>query len=340
MRPLAALLVFLWSSPGLSQEAIGPDPAPAVERLEASATALHAVTDSLRGVLDSLQQKRDSAWRSDYTVTLGPTFDLLDGLSATDLFAEVRIFRPDLWPIGGGRAIGLDAGLIRGRTITADDTTALPDLTTTYFDAGADSVVIARTAGGSRQRQSRVDYLSLYADLTVTLVPGPRRLYGIVHGEVRSEDLLHSITTTGRTVTIEVTRDTSRAERPRQLASAPSAGPIDEVTRRTRSSSAFGYFGAGLLFEDRDDSAGVRYRLKAVGGALDDGRGFYLLQFDLAERTSGFRFGGEIVGVQSRGRGRALAADDGLLPEFDAPRVTVYLSKTFSLQRLAKFIGT
>lgn len=236
-----------------------------------------------------------------------------------------------------GSHLGIDAGLVRGRTISREDTLRNARRDLNFYDPENDSLLVIQQSF-MRTAETTTEYLGLYASLTYPLVEDD--LYFIAHGEVRQRDIRRDIT-----FAVDSTRTLAFAD---TVLSAPFVpfgtlvpGLEDhETMNRFRTSDTSGYFGAGLLLDVRDRGEGVRYRLKGVLGIRDDRRAFYLVKFQLVERELGLRLGGELQGLLARESIRVGTRRVIDSPGFPPPIISVYLAKVFSLQRLGQFIGS
>jgi len=265
------------------------------------------------------RERAESSWFNPYTVTIGGSFDLLDGVSVTDLYANVNVFLPNLYRPTPATALGFDAGLIRARTISKEDTLRV-ERASRFYDAAEDSLVI-RIDEARLVRETEVEYLSLYFD---GLYRFNEYLSAILpHVEVRRREIRTEFDYMADT---SATRFLTFADTVYTGPSIPfGTAPRPFEDRAFRRSEYGGYFGAGLLLASADSDFGVAYRLRGVTGLTDGGHGFYLVQFLLHERSLGLRLGGEIQGL--------------FKAEGNEPVISVFLAKAFSLRRLADFIG-
>lgn len=339
--------------PSPSTETTSPD-TPAswealVDSLQSSLVVLDAAVQSVTRQAEQIrkvQEKKEdqSAWNAPYSIAIGSSFDLLDGVRPNDLYMDVRLFLPGLFAPQATRSLGLDAGITSGRTISISDSTQDQPRSLNLYSPVLDSLRRVDQRFG-QQTETTAEFLSLHASVTYPLIVD--KLYVVGHAEYRRRDI-RTVTTTS----IDSTRFTAFSDT--VLAEGVPFVPLNPLvpnlaatseTRTSRRTTSYGHFGAGLMLDYADEDRGVRSRLKAVGGFRDNGDAFYLFQFQMDERRFGLRLGGEIHGILSRNdseqAGSLGGASTGTIDSaFQPPTITIYLAKVFSLERLGQFLGS
>lgn len=263
-------------------------------------------------------------------VSIGASFDLLDGVRANDLYTDARVFAPGLWiprVVGRHWPVGIQTGVYQGRATSTGDG---PGDTDTRTVTRVAPVVPLDTTGGllvrsttyDRTEHRREDNLGLYLGLNVRLIPD---LYVPLQLELRREHL--EVTYRDSLVTDSVHRLPPGDSLP---SSSPTARAID--VSRYLPSLMF-----GLRLDMRRENFnlvlqplyGRAERLRCDRGS--DGRfacdtrwdwGEWDVTFELEAAKSGYKLGGEVRGFQG-----------------DTPSILIYLAKEFTVEKFAEFVG-
>jgi hypothetical protein len=257
---------------------------------------------------------------------IGTNFDFLNGTRANHFYYDLRVSLLDLGQRTAYDRAGLISGLKQHRTISVDMSGVgmYPDFT--FPDDNVQEDLIIRNS--YNVDKTEVDYLSLYLQPTyrINLPLRTFNFYALLHAEILQ------IKTTSELNLETVKRDTIPLSdfRDRFVSS-------NRISRETpnpvKNSSAQTNFGVGLMFHYF--SSDMEFKLKMIGGTNLESKVFredyfYLFTFDLTERNSLIRLGGEI------------RADNTPFPgpvNPGRPTISIYLAKEFSLQKIASFFG-
>jgi hypothetical protein len=256
-------------------------------------------------------------------VSLGASFDLLDGLRASDLYSDTRVFAPGLW-----RRWGAQAGIYQGRVTSTGSATG--DTTARRFSFLTPSLP-QDTVGGLLVRQRVFERTESGRDNTLGLYMGLNRsvaedLYLVGLIEVRRESFR-------RTVRDTVISDTV-------LRLAPNQPIRNSVIPGSRVTSGVSYRPA-LMVGPRLDMRRETFNLvlQPVAGlrriqhctVLESGTGSrcepewsigeWDVTFELEAAKSGVKLGGEVRGFQSQ-----------------TPSILVFLAKEFTVEKFAEIL--
>jgi hypothetical protein len=266
-------------------------------------------------------------------VSIGASFDLLDGLRPSDLYSDARVFAPGLWTVQRGvfssLRVGVQAGIFQGRETNKGFVTGdtLPSQFT--YDV---PVVPADTAGGllvrrrrfQRTESHRVSTLGLYAGVNVAVA---RDLYLIpVLAEVRRVNFLDTVRDT-------VLSDSTIRLQPNQ----PLRTQTVPITSRVSGIAYVPSFMTGVRLDMRRETFnvvlqplfGFRQGFSCTQRAPDElvscnhewQFGQWDATFEVEAAKTGIKLGGEVRGFQSQN-----------------PSVLVYLAKEFSVEKFADFL--
>jgi hypothetical protein len=267
-------------------------------------------------------------------VSIGASFDLLDGLRANDLYSDARVFAPGLWNIETGLftgwRIGMQAGIYQGRVSSKGSVTG--DTASRRFTYQI-PVVPLDTAGGllvrhrtyERTETRRENTLGMYTGVNVAIA---RDLYIVpLLVEVRREDFRHSIRDT-------LISDTTIRLRPNEPIRGSTVPYSSRVTSGVRYAPAFM---TGVRLDMRRETfnlvlqplAGVtlatacpRPTADVVPRCSREWMGTqWDVTFELEAAKSGIKLGGEVRGFQS-----------------GTPDILVFLAKEFSIEKFADFL--
>jgi hypothetical protein len=279
----------------------------------------------------AIGNRREFELRNDdeAVVSIGTSFDFLDGVRTADLYADLRIFSPSLWPrrtIPRRWGIGVQAGIYQGRISSPSSST--PDsLQSFVFDKVVQDTLI-RERQYRRQTSRRQNNLGLYLGVNAQLA---QDLYWVVaQMEVRKEDVRLSI------------RDTTVADT--TFRSTPSRVFNEKVIPVSHVFGSTAYipsFTTGLRLDMH--RAGLDLILQPLVGASLRGCSFDFLvspntgvrracsnelhflhweiTYEVEAPKSGIKLGGEVRGFGS-----------------NDPEILVYLAKEFTLQKLSELI--
>jgi hypothetical protein len=266
-------------------------------------------------------------------VSIGASFDFLDGMRANDLYSDVRVFIPALWnPASGwlkGRRVGVQAGIYQGRVSSASST---PDsllhfsVRNPVLPIDTTGGLLVRLLGYERHESRRENTLGLYFGLNVEI---GRDLYWVFpHIEVRKEDLRISIRDT---VVLDTLIRVPRTEQIRNPI-APTrrvigltdyiptfmTGPRLDMHRESFNLVLQPLWGATLI-DPCDYLPGSQRTVDRCDG---QSLGFlqYNVTFELEAAKSGIKLGGEVRGYGTRD-----------------PDILIFLAKEFTIERFADF---
>ncbi len=232
------------------------------------------------------------------SLSIGASFDFINGFKPNDIYADIGIFLPDIWSWYSNKVkknkkhmLGLDLGLSQGQSIVID---------TSEFGLNSD-VIPDSILGGAVKRinNERTTNLSIYGDITYHCNKLDY-IFFLAHAEFRRRDFK-----------TEVEVEKSR--------------PDSTATHIIKTSFSEGFFGGGFKF--RYDQKNFQIEFKTVLGAtvVSENRGkggfTYLIKFKLRENIINIKFGGDI-----RGKG------------LDEPEVLIYIAKEFSFSKLTEFL--
>lgn len=233
------------------------------------------------------QQQDDTVRYNPYFISIGSSFNFIDGINSNNVYADLGLFKKGFLKKNDTitSRIGIDVGIINGRSVVTD---SLLDLRRPADTTVVDRIITTETKN-----------LNLFGTLTYNITKNDGILFwNILHAEVRQREFL-----------IDIKETTSDS--------------IVKDTRIKRSVSQ-GFFGTGLTIHFLDTSKRVEFKLKAVIGLNVNDRQFrdkrpfaYLIQFNLMEKNTGIKLGGEVRGVK------------GFSPE-----ILIYLAKQFTLEKL------
>ena len=296
-----------------------PDSVKVNDSLSATERFLKAAIDSLKNTVDSL--KRVSSLKdSPYKISIGATFNFLEGLKANDLYAELSIFVPHLFgstdPKSSWRSIGLYTGFYQGRSFTGGDSLRFNSrettLTTSKFIKIEKEII--------EKSEKEIANLGLYFSLTLK---AREHLYLTLYSEVRKRDIIKD--TKERIVKSDTTigdvfpqEDTLRT------------GSVNIIAPEFIRTNYRYYFGFSPLLNYSDDDNNITLQLNPVLGynLTSPGKNapFFLFQLKLTERRSGIRLGAEL---------RTLLGNHA-----EKPEILIYLVKEFPITILTKLFGT
>ncbi|HEX2207887.1 MAG TPA: hypothetical protein VHG93_09405 [Longimicrobium sp.] len=270
-------------------------------------------------------------------VSIGASFDFLDGLRANDLYSDVRVFTPRLWsrpprglrealPFFARSGVGVQGGIYQGR-ITAGENANRDSLPEFVFESPVES----QDSGATRQIRRRVfersqsrreNTLNLYMGLNFEI---GRDLYWVLPQiEIRKEDTRLSIRDTvisDTTVTVAsnyrlvnqiapVTRVIGITE----YVPAVMTGPRLDMRRST----------FNLVLQPLVGTSRMMACSREPGAPTECERKWRLLQYDvtfeLEAAQSGIKLGGEVRGFQARN-----------------PNILIFLAKEFTIEKFAEF---
>lgn len=262
-------------------------------------------------------------------VSIGTSFDFLDGVRAADLYADLRVFSPSLWG-----AFGVQGGIYQGR-ISSSATPTADSLDSFLFespvgpvDSAGGQLVRARTF--RRHMSRRQNNLGLYMGLNRAI--GPNLYWVIAQLEVRRQDVRLAIRDTVLTDT------TIRIEPARPLRTA--TVPVTRVFGETLYSPSVT---TGLRLDMHRPGFDVILQ-PLVGARLRDCTFDFLprsqtgtrrsctvkphffhweITYEVEASKSGIKLGGEVRGFQDR-----------------EPEILVFLAKEFTVEKLAELIST
>jgi hypothetical protein len=287
---------------------------------------------ALPGKADTVGLPRWRIPEPEAVVSIGASFDLLDGLRASDLYSDARVFAPGLWtvqrgPLSGWR-LGVQAGIYQGRETTKGLPTGdtLARRFTYETPAGVDSAggVLVRRRNYDRMESTRENVLGLYGGVNVAVT---RDLYFVLPLlEVRRQSFLQTV------------RDSLVSDTVVRL--AVSRPLLDSTVPDSRRTSGINYVPAlmigprldmrretfNLVLQPLAGATQVRSCTRAAADVLVDCHETWrLLQwdvtFELEAAKSGIKLGGEVRGFQSQD-----------------PSILVFLAKEFSIEKFADFL--
>lgn len=262
-------------------------------------------------------------------VSLGASFDLIDGLRASDVYADARVFAPGLWTVQrglfNGWRLGVQAGIYQGR----ENTKGLPTGDTlarrfTYeTPAGVDSAggMLVRRRDFERTESRRENTLGLYGGLNVAVTRDLYFVFPLL--EVRRQSFVH---TTRDTVVFDTIMP--RPNRPLLTSTVPVTGrssginyvpalmfgPRLDMRRETFNLVLQPLAGATLVEACSRPAADVLPRCSHQWQMWQ-----WDITFELEAAKSGYKLGGEVRGFQTRD-----------------PHILVYLAKEFSVEKFAE----
>lgn len=271
-------------------------------------------------------------------VSIGTSFDFLDGVRAADLYADLRVFSPALWnwTVFGRelRGFGVQGGIYQGR-INSSATPTPDSLDNFIFQTPVGPVdsaggQLVRTRTFRRHMSRRQNNLGLY--MGINKVIGPNLYWVIAQVEVRKEDVRLSIRDTVLTDT------TTRIEPARPLRAA--TVPVTRVFGETMYSPTVT---TGLRLDMHRPGFDVILQ-PLIGTRLRDCSFDFLasgqtgtrractvqphlfhweITYEVEASKSGIKLGGEVRGFMDR-----------------EPEILVYLAKEFTVEKLADLIST
>ena len=257
---------------------------------------------------------------------IGTNFDFLNGTRANHFYYDLRVSLLDLVQRTDYDIVGMISGIKQHRTISADATVGsrLIDYSRMETPSVQDSIVRSTY----KIDKIEVDYLSLYLQPTIRLNPTSKRFnfYGLLHAEVlniKTKSELNFETVQRDTIPLSDLSDRIRS----------SSLTPGELPNPVKSSSTQTNLGVGFMFHYF--SSDMEFKLKMIGGTNLESKAFkedyfYLFTFDLTERNSLIRLGGEIRADNTRFPG---PVNPG------RPTISIYLAKEFSLQKIASSFG-
>jgi hypothetical protein len=288
---------------------------------------------SLPGPADTARLPRWRIPEPEAVVSIGASFDLLDGLRASDLYSDARVFAPGLWTVQHGVLrgwrLGVQAGIYQGQETTkgmpTGDTVA--NRFTFETPAGVDSTgaLLVRHRNYDRIESTRESTLGLYGGLNVAVT---RDLYFVpLLLEVRRQNSLHTardslvLDTTFRLVPSRplLASTIPGSSRSSRISYVPAfmMGPRLDMRRETFNLVLQPLVGATQM---------TRCNPRTAADAFPTcRRGLEFVQwdvtFELEAAKSGIKLGGEVRGFQSQD-----------------PNILVFLAKEFSLEKFADFL--
>jgi hypothetical protein len=289
---------------------------------------------ALPGPADTARLPRWRIPEPEAVVSIGASFDLLDGPRASDLYSDARVFAPGLWTVERGlfrgARLGVQAGIYQGRenskgTITGDTTSHRFTYVTPVIPLDSVGGLLVRRRTYERNESRRENTLGLYGGVNLGLT---RDLYVVpLLVEVRREGEV-------RTIRDTLVSDTTFRLAPNQQIGASTVPYVSRVISR------IGYVPAimtGARLDLRRETfnlvlqplAGVTRATSCSRPAPDVApschRGWHGVQwdvtFELEAAKSGIKLGGEVRGFQSRD-----------------PHILVFLAKEFSVEKFADFL--
>ena len=291
--------------------------------------------DSLKSVLDSLKAEGKN---SPFKVSVGTSFDFFSGNSTTDLYYDVSFFVPSIWDTTTNKngkkttktfknRLGLDFAFYQTR-VSGDTTRPNLNIESPIEDISnlpSDSVIQVTRRTYAIERTQVNENIGLYISPTYEIT---ENFYGLLHWEGIYRRRRVNLNTTLSTLD---TIDMLVSELPERIP----FGPDEGVSSYEQSPSFRAYVGVGFLLDMTISS--VNFRLKPVigkawyneglGSRMQNDQGlFYLLNVRLIENNSGIKLGGEIRKLPS--------GEDG------SADIVIYLSKQFSIDKLAEFISS
>ena len=260
------------------------------------------------------------AERNPFRVGIGASFNFLDGVSKTDIYADVSVFLPTVWTMSKGR-VGIDAGLYNARTVRNDTLLNQPTIFRLPGPDSASVTLITQTRSAAVNR--RVDRLGFYAAPTLRLSNG---LYLFVQGELAQNTIRSTFSTQAFgpvDTSVVMLSDSARLRRLVARRAFGGVVPTADTTKSPAQTILEPYFTFGAIVSIA--RSGVEFRLKpqlGYGAPFGFYGAYYAVQFRLTDFSNGFKLGGEVRGLTNRTQTSAL----------------VYLAKDFSLKKLAGFI--
>ena len=261
------------------------------------------------------------------TFSIGASFDFINRLSVTDLYYDVSFFKESLWGEEDNvkpfwKKIGIDAGVYQNRFFSTESRDISINQEFPISDPMNDSIRVVKSIL-VRTRTESQDNLGLYFSPTYQLKPN---LYFTAH----LEGIFQKLTTTFNDTISEA--DTMKIP----IAEFEEPTPTDLLRPGKSefvSQSVSTYVGGGFLLNLdllKTEKHHVSFRFKPIigyfigrreGGSASKDM-FYLIDFALSEKKTGFKLGGQVRGLFPMARQRNL------------PQFSLFLSKQFSLNKL------
>ena len=251
-----------------------------------------------------------------YRLSIGANFDFLDGPKVNDVYYDFDIFIHDVIKTKRGYVWGLESGIVQNRSISVDSTRNRRYETRKILqqNAALDTVSLQRTLS-TYESKARIDHLSLFLAPTYRFNKSfsTNNFYLQIYAEVLRR-------------TTEVSRKQEIISRDTSIVAVANLDP-DFVNRlpvkNMRYTTTEGNFGLGLKYYHVTDD--VEFQASAILGVSvrNSGflrSGFYLLGFNVTERSNLIRLGGEIRGD---------------LPAYE-PIIHIYIAKEFTLKKLTE----
>jgi hypothetical protein len=262
-------------------------------------------------------------------VSIGTSFDFLDGARAADLYADLRVFSPSLW-----KAFGVQAGIYQGR-ISSNATPTPDSLDKFIFETPVGPVdsaggQVVRIRSFRRHMSRRQNNLGLYMGINRAI--GPNLYWVIAQVEVRKADVRLSIRDTVLTdTTVRI-----QPARPLRTGTVP-------VTRVFGATTYTPTVTTGLRLDMHRPGFDVILQ-PLIGTRLRDCSFDFLpsgqtgtrractiephffhweITYEVEASKSGIKLGGEVRGFMDR-----------------EPEILVYLAKEFTVEKLAELIST
>lgn len=283
------------------------------DKSKSSQDSLDASSSQLEITIMDLESNYDPRYR----FGIGASFDLLDGLSQTDLYADLNIFLPNL----EGSRWGLEAGWYRGKTFSQLDT-ILREYSRVLPWSGSDTTTLQIRDKFNDTFSQSFNNFGFFAAPFLRLgskPTGPE--YTRVYLETRFSYIKRKIR--NKSIYLPIVSDTIGSIPVTDAEKFPQSALPDSLVSNWTLHEA--YFGVGATLHHV--SKQFDFRLTPGFGLVSNSTksgycGYYLIKFKLIEKKFGFKVGGELRGT---------------LPNAP-PFVTIYLAKEFSIKKLSKFI--
>lgn len=305
-------------------------------------TSNKAEIDVQANQLKELQKKIDELEKNNETpdngfkVSLGGSFDFNRGISATDLYYDLTYYNLNLWPTTSpktNRKKGLDFKLYQSLLFSNPiDTNRISSFTSVYLGEGPiDSIFVGDFSF------NRIEELD-FTDFGLLIRPTyqlSKTIYFFGHAEFLFRETTQKISYSSID-TIAV----------RQVSNDFITKPFLPSNRTNRYYDALYFLGLGFNFNLALADSTTFFRIKptlglssiasasrlnySIGNESVEGKlkAFYLLDIEILEKNSGIKLGINI-------RDNNIASNESIL---DKPRFSIFLSKQFSLNKLADFL--
>ncbi|HEV2148212.1 MAG TPA: hypothetical protein VGR37_12480 [Longimicrobiaceae bacterium] len=268
-------------------------------------------------------------------VSIGASFDFLDGVRAADLYSDLRVFSPSLWRpkfLGATLPMGVHGGIYQGR-ISSSATSTPDSLDRFVFESpveprNVEGGLLIRRRGFERHASMRQNNLGLYVGLNAEIAP---TLYWIVgQVEVRKEDVRLAI----RDSVISDTTVRVPLDRPLRMTVVPVSRVFGETVyvpsfttglRLDMHRPGFDVIIQPLIGATLRDCSFDLHPAPRSGRRRNCTTKFRMVHWEITYEVeaakSGIKLGGEVRGFAVR-----------------EPAILVYLAKEFAVEKLAELI--